>query len=95
MAGKDSKRRDAHAQLPEQHGPHPMMITNAVGITDARTHVERQVSDEPTTTPIPRQWTTLRLERSSLAVRSPGAHLPAPLRRAPVADRRDEAGNSR
>ena len=40
MAGKHSKRRGAHARIPEQRGPRP------VGITDACTHLEHLVSDE-------------------------------------------------
>lgn len=40
MAGRHSKHRDTHAQLPEQRGPRP------VGITDARTHLEHLVSDQ-------------------------------------------------
>jgi hypothetical protein len=40
MAGRHSKRRVAHPQVPEQWGPRPL------GITDALTHVEHLVSDE-------------------------------------------------
>lgn len=40
MAGRHSKRRGAHAQVPEQRGPRPL------GITDAQTHLEHLVTDE-------------------------------------------------
>lgn len=45
MAGRHSKRRRAHVQLPAQRGPRPVHITDAVGITDARTRVEHLMTD--------------------------------------------------
>ncbi len=40
MAGRHSKRRDAHAQIPERRG------SRALGITDAQSHLEHLVTDE-------------------------------------------------
>jgi hypothetical protein len=44
MAGRHSKR-EAHGQVAEQRRPHPVRITDAVGITDARTRIEHLMTD--------------------------------------------------
>ncbi len=47
MAGRHSKRRSAHAQAPPpaQPGPRPVEVSDAAGITDARTRVEHLMTD--------------------------------------------------